>query len=58
MAYIFDIAGEYGAPAAYATLEHALTRPPAALTGFGLAGIEQARPRYTGAGGVSAETCA
>ena len=49
MAYIFDIAGEYGAPAAYATLEHALTRPPAALTGFGLAGIEQARPRYTDA---------
>ena len=45
MAYIFDIAGEYGAPAAYATLEHALTCPPAALTGFGLAGIEQARPR-------------
>ncbi len=42
--YIFDIAGELGAPAAYATLEHALTCPPEALTGFGLAGIEQARP--------------
>ena len=26
-------------------LEHALTRPPEALVGFGLAGIEQARPR-------------
>jgi adenosine deaminase len=47
MAYVFDIAGEYGAPAAVGTLEHALTRPPEALTGFGLAGIEQARPRYT-----------
>jgi len=46
MAYIFDIAGEYGGPAAYATLEHALTCPPEALTGFGLAGIEQARPRF------------
>jgi len=46
MAYIFDIAGEYGGPAAYATLEHALTCPPSALVGFGLAGIEQARPRF------------
>ena len=46
MAYIFDIAGEYGGPAAHATLEHALTCPPEALTGFGLAGIEQARPRF------------
>ncbi|SRR5271166_163830 len=44
MAYIFDIAGELGEPAAHATLEHALSRPPEALTGFGLAGIEQARP--------------
>ena len=49
MAYVFDIAGEYGAPAAFGTLEHALTRPPEALTGFGLAGIEQARPRYADA---------
>lgn len=49
MAYIFDVAGEYGAPAAHATLEHALTCPPEVLTGFGLAGIEQARPRYTDA---------
>jgi len=40
------IAGELGAPAAYATLEHALSCPPEALTGFGLAGIEQARPAF------------
>ena len=59
MAYIFDIAGEYGGPAAYATLEHALTWPPEALTGFGLAGIEQARPcgrfarRASGAGSLT-----
>jgi adenosine deaminase len=46
VAYIFDIAGELGAPAAEATLEHALTCPPHALTGFGLAGIEQARPDH------------
>ncbi len=46
IAYIFDIAGELGEPAARATLEHALARPPEALTGFGLAGIEQARPAY------------
>jgi aminodeoxyfutalosine deaminase len=45
--YIFDIAGELGADAAYATLEHALSCPPEALTGFGLAGIEQARPACT-----------
>src|SRR5256884_2737374 len=44
MAYIFDIAGEDGAPPAFGTLEHALTRPPEALTGFGLAGDEQAPP--------------
>src|SRR6266487_4573449 len=37
MAYIFDIAGEHGAPAASGTLEHALTCPPEALVGFGLA---------------------
>jgi aminodeoxyfutalosine deaminase len=43
MAYVFDIASEYGAEAAAATLEHALSHPPQALTGFGLAGIEQAR---------------
>jgi aminodeoxyfutalosine deaminase len=42
--YIFDIASELGADAARATLDHALSCPPAALTGFGLAGIEQTRP--------------
>ena len=42
--YIFDIASEYGAEAARVTLDHALSCPPEALTGFGLAGIEQARP--------------
>lgn len=41
--YIFDIAGELGEPAARATLDHALSCPPEALAGFGLAGIEQAR---------------
>ena len=46
VAYIFDIAGEYGAPAAQATLAHALSCPPQALVGFGLAGIEQARPAH------------
>jgi aminodeoxyfutalosine deaminase len=46
ISYIFDIASELGAPAAYATLEHALSSPPEALTGFGLAGIEQARPAH------------
>ncbi|HJZ27664.1 MAG TPA: adenosine deaminase, partial [Streptosporangiaceae bacterium] len=44
--YIFDIASEYGAEAARATLDHALSCPPEALTGFGLSGIEQARPAY------------
>ncbi len=44
--YIFDIPGEYGAVAARATLDHALSDPPRALTGFGLAGIEQARPAH------------
>jgi aminodeoxyfutalosine deaminase len=46
VAYIFDIAGELGAEAARATLDHALTHPPEALVGFGLAGIEQARQRH------------
>jgi aminodeoxyfutalosine deaminase len=46
VAYVFDIAGELGAEAALATLEHAVSCPPAALTGFGLAGIEQARAAY------------
>ncbi|MFI6315920.1 adenosine deaminase [Nonomuraea sp. NPDC050556] len=46
MAYIFDIPGEYGEEAARITVEHALEEPPAALVGFGLAGIEQHRPAY------------
>jgi aminodeoxyfutalosine deaminase len=41
--YIFDIASELGAEAAWATLDHALKHPPQRLVGFGLAGIEQAR---------------
>jgi aminodeoxyfutalosine deaminase len=49
MAYVFDVAGEYGEPAARATLEHALRCPPEALTGFGLGGIEQARPPFAAA---------
>ncbi|WP_248961392.1 adenosine deaminase [Sphaerisporangium perillae] len=44
--YIFDIPGEYGAEAARATLDHALSEPPEALVGFGLAGIEQERPPH------------
>ena len=44
--YTFDIAGDYGVDAAQATLDHALSWPPEALTGFGLAGIEQARPAH------------
>jgi aminodeoxyfutalosine deaminase len=44
--YIFDIPGEYGAEGARATLDHALAEPPENLVGFGLAGIEQERPRY------------
>ena len=46
LGYIFDIPGEYGGDAARATLDHALLRPPEALTGFGLAGIEQTRPAH------------
>jgi aminodeoxyfutalosine deaminase len=44
IAYIFDIAGEHGPDAALGTLSHALDQPPEALVGFGLGGIEQARP--------------
>ncbi|MEV6863112.1 adenosine deaminase [Streptosporangium subroseum] len=46
VAYIFDIPGEYGVEAARVTLDHALREPPQALVGFGLAGIEQERPKY------------
>lgn len=44
IAYIFDFAGEFGADAAPATLEHALTHPPRDLIGFGVGGSETARP--------------
>ncbi|GAA3824629.1 adenosine deaminase [Sphaerisporangium flaviroseum] len=44
--YVFDIPGEYGAEAARVTLDHALAEPPENLVGFGLAGIEQERPKY------------
>ena len=46
IAYIFDIAGELGGEAARATLDHALTHPPQALVGFGLAGIEDDRAKH------------
>ncbi|HEU5159491.1 MAG TPA: adenosine deaminase [Streptosporangiaceae bacterium] len=46
VAYIFDIPGELGAPAARATIDHALSHPPRALVGFGLAGIEDRRAAY------------
>lgn len=46
VAYIFDIASEQGPAAAYGTLDHALTHPPAALTALGLGGIEQARAAH------------
>src|ERR1700749_4328620 len=41
MAYIFDIAGEYGGAAAVGALEHALTCPPPAPGGVGRAGVGQ-----------------
>ncbi|MET8158988.1 adenosine deaminase [Sphaerisporangium sp. NPDC005289] len=44
--YVFDIPGEAGPEAARATLDHALSAPPEALVGLGLAGIEQERPKY------------
>lgn len=40
MAYVFDIASEFGAPAARATLEHALSCPPEALTGHGISCLD------------------
>ena len=46
VAYIFDIPGQLGVPAARATLDHALDHPPQALVGFGLAGIEYDRAAY------------
>jgi aminodeoxyfutalosine deaminase len=46
VAYIFDIDGLLGEVAARATLEHALKHPPKALVGFGLGGMETARPAH------------
>ncbi|HEX6467794.1 MAG TPA: adenosine deaminase [Streptosporangiaceae bacterium] len=46
VAYIFDIPGELGAPAARATVEHALNHPPQALVALGLAGIEYERAAH------------
>ncbi|HET8560767.1 MAG TPA: adenosine deaminase family protein, partial [Marmoricola sp.] len=43
--WIFDVPGEFGVPAADATLEHALRHPPEALIGFGLGGPEVGVPR-------------
>lgn len=49
IAYIFDFASEFGAEAAPATLEHALTHPPRDLVGFGVGGSETARASCWGA---------
>ncbi|GAA3101013.1 adenosine deaminase [Streptosporangium carneum] len=46
VAYVFDIAGEYGEEAARVTLDHALEEPPHALVGFGIGGIEQERLKH------------
>jgi aminodeoxyfutalosine deaminase len=43
--WIFDIPGEFGVPAADATLDHALHHAPDALIGFGLGGPEIGVPR-------------
>jgi aminodeoxyfutalosine deaminase len=43
--WIYDIPGEFGLPAAEATLEHALERGPETLVGFGLGGPEIGVPR-------------
>jgi aminodeoxyfutalosine deaminase len=40
LAWIFDIPGEIGQPAAQITVDLAVERPPAGLVGFGLGGIE------------------
>ncbi|MBV9858326.1 MAG: adenosine deaminase [Streptosporangiaceae bacterium] len=44
--YIFDFPGHTADVDAMATLEHALSDPPRALTGFGIGGIEGARAPY------------
>lgn len=43
--WIYDIPGEFGLPAAEATLEYALNHRPDALVGFGLGGPEIGVPR-------------
>ncbi|HET8603294.1 MAG TPA: adenosine deaminase [Marmoricola sp.] len=43
--WIFDVPGEFGVPAADATLDHALHHAPEALIGFGLGGPEIGVPR-------------
>ncbi len=43
--WIYDIPGEFGLPAADATLEYALDHRPDALVGFGLGGPEIGVPR-------------
>lgn len=40
LAWVYDIPGEYGQPAARATVDWALGDPPEHLVGFGLAGAE------------------
>jgi aminodeoxyfutalosine deaminase len=47
IAYIFDFPGHRADPDAVRTLDHALTAPPEALTGFGIGGIEAGRAPYT-----------
>jgi aminodeoxyfutalosine deaminase len=44
--YIFDFPGQTAGEDAAPTLAHALEHPPAALTGFGIGGIEAARAPY------------
>jgi aminodeoxyfutalosine deaminase len=41
--YLFEFPGEHADEHALPTVEHALTMPPKALAGFGIAGIEQRR---------------
>jgi aminodeoxyfutalosine deaminase len=41
--YLFEFPGEHADEHALPTVEHALTMPPKALVGFGIAGIEQRR---------------
>jgi aminodeoxyfutalosine deaminase len=45
MRWIYDIPGEFGIPAADATLDYCLRQPPDGLIGFGLGGPEIGVPR-------------